>query len=163
MSKPVKATEAPARRNLRSRWQEDIDQMEQMFEDFWPIRMPRMLNDRRHLSRMAMVPALNVDVYDEGNEIVVKGEIPGARKEDIEVSLTDSVLTISGQKERKEEVKDDHYYRSERSYGAFSRTIDLPSEVQTDKVAASFTDGVLEIRLPKTEEAKRKAVKLKIK
>jgi HSP20 family protein len=164
MAKPVKPTEVPVKRNLLSRWQEDIDQMERMFDDFWPVRMPRFFDGwRPMLSRAPIARTPEVDVYDEGNQIVVKAEIPGAKKEEIEVNLTDSRLTIRGEKERKEEIKEDQYYRCERSYGSFSRTIQLPSDVQSSKAQASFTDGVLEVRLPKTEEAKRKAVKLKIK
>ena len=71
-------------------------------------------------------------------------------------------MTIKGEKKKEEEVKEEDYYRSERSYGAFSRGIELPVAVQTDKVNASFKNGVLEIRLPKTEEARKNVVKVKV-
>ena len=162
MSKPVKSAEvAPRSTNLLSRLQSDIDRMEQMFNGYWTGRLPRLFDWDRTRGGLLEAPAL--DVFEEGDDIVVKVEIPGAKKEDIEVNLTDSVLTISGKKDRKEEVKEDNYYRCERSYGSFSRSVELPGEVQSGKAQAAFTDGVLEVRLPKTDEAKRKAVKLKIK
>lgn len=162
MSKAAKSTEvAPRSTNLLSRLQEDLDRMERAFDGFWPSRLPRLFDYDRIGTGLLRAPA--VDVYEEGDHVIVKAEIPGAKKEDLEINLTDSTLTISGKKERKEEVKEDNYYRCERSYGSFSRSVELPSDVQSGKAQASFTDGVLEVRLPKTEEAKRKAVKLKIK
>src|SRR5215813_6274909 len=72
-------------------------------------------------------------------------------KDNIEVNLSDDRLTIKGEKKKEEEIKKENYYRSERSYGSFVRTLELPREVQADKVKANFKNGVLEIRLPKTE------------
>ena len=80
----------------------------------------------------------------------------------MDISLDGNTLTIKGEKRKEEEVKEEDYYRSERAYGAFSRSIELPVAVQTDKVNASFKNGVLEIRLPKTEEAKKNVVKVKV-
>ena len=105
-------------------------------------------------------PAL--DVYDQRDDLIVKAEIPGLSKEEIDISLEGNTLTIKGEKRKEEEVKEEDYYRSERAYGAFSRSIELPVAVQTDKVNASFKNGVLEIRLPKTEEAKKNVVKVKV-
>jgi HSP20 family protein len=134
--------------------------MERMFDGFRPSRLPRLFDWSATGLQTVTAPA--VDVFEDADDIVVKAEIPGAKKDEIEVNVTDSTLTISGQKERKEEVNEDRYYRCERSYGAFSRSVELPSEVQAGKAKASFTDGVLEVRLPKTDEARKKAVKLKI-
>ena len=103
-----------------------------------------------------------VDLYKEKDDIVVKAELPGMEKDNIELNLSDNRLTIRGEKKKEEEVKKEGYYRSERSYGSFVRTLELPSEVQTDKVKAAFKNGVLEIRLPKTEEAKKKETKVKV-
>jgi HSP20 family protein len=103
-----------------------------------------------------------VDLYEEKDDIVVKAELPGMEKDNIEVNLSENRLTIKGEKKKEEEVKKEGYYRSERSYGSFVRTLELPSEVQTDKVKAAFKNGVLEIRLPKTEEAKKKETKVKV-
>ena len=105
-------------------------------------------------------PAL--DVFGNKDDLIVKAEIPGLSKEDIDITIEGNTLTIKGQKKKEEEIKDEDYYRSERTFGAFTRSIDLPTEVKTDKVNASFKDGVLEIRLPKTEEAKKAIVKVKV-
>jgi len=103
-----------------------------------------------------------VDLYEEKDDIVVKAELPGMEKDNIEVNLSDDRLTIRGEKKKEEEIKKENYYRSERSYGSFIRTLELPTEVQADKVKANFKNGVLEIRLPKTEESKKKETKVKI-
>jgi HSP20 family protein len=92
----------------------------------------------------------------------VKAELPGMEKENIEVNLTDHMLTIKGEKKKAEEVKEEKYYRSERSYGAFVRTLELPRDVHGDKIKATFKNGVLEVRMPKTEEAKAKEIKVKV-
>ncbi len=103
-----------------------------------------------------------VDLFEEKEDVVVKAEIPGMDKDNIEVNLTDHTLTIKGEKKKEEEVKEENYYRSERSYGSFFRTIELPKDVHTDKVKATFKNGVLEVRMPKTEEAKAKEIKVKV-
>jgi len=110
----------------------------------------------------AAVPTVDVDVYEDQDDVVVKADLPGLTKEDISVTLTGTTLTIRGEKRKEEEVKEENYYRSERSYGAFSRTVELPAEVKSEQVKARFKDGVLEVRLPKTEDAKKKQVKVKI-
>jgi HSP20 family protein len=108
------------------------------------------------------VRAPAVDVFEEKDDIVVKAEIPGMDKDNIQVNLTDHTLTIKGEKKKEEEVKEENYYRSERSYGSFFRTLELPKDVHADKVKATFKNGVLEVRMPKTEEAKAKEIKVKV-
>jgi HSP20 family protein len=101
-------------------------------------------------------------VFEEKEDIVVKVELPGMNKENIEVNLTDHNLTIKGEKKKEEEVNEENYYHAERSYGSFLRTLELPREVHADQVKASFKNGVLEIRMPKTEEAKARETKVKV-
>jgi HSP20 family protein len=134
-------------------------EVEKLFEDFWgrPFGWPE-----RWRSRELKVRGPAIEVYEETGDVVVKAEIPGLKKEDLQVNLSDNLLTIHGEKKQEEEKKEKGYYYSERSYGSFSRSIQLPTDVQPEKVSASFKDGVLEIRLPKTEEAKRKEVKIKV-
>jgi HSP20 family protein len=96
------------------------------------------------------------------DDVVIKAEIPGLSKEDITVQVTDSTLTIKGEKKREEEIKETDYYSCERSFGAFTRAVALPCDVKAEQVKASFKNGVLEVRLPKTEEAKKKAITVKI-
>jgi HSP20 family protein len=93
---------------------------------------------------------------------VVKAELPGMEKDNIEVNISDHFLTIRGEKKKEEETKEKDYYRSERSYGSFLRTVELPKDIHADKVKASFNNGVLEVRMPKTEEAKKKEIKVKV-
>jgi len=140
--------------------------MDRMFEDMWgspwrsllDFRLPR---SRRLLGDLELAgPA--IEVGEDNNDVVVKAELPGMKKEDIEISITERLLTIKGEKKREAERKGEGYHYSERSYGAFERCLEIPRDVQADKVHAAFKDGVLEIRLPKTEEAKRKEVKVKV-
>jgi HSP20 family protein len=104
----------------------------------------------------------SVDIFEEKNDVVVKAELPGIKKEDIDVTLTDDTISIAGEKKKEEEVQKKNYYRWECSYGSFARTFTLPAEVQTEKVKTQFKDGVLEVRIPKTEEAIKKEKKVKI-
>jgi HSP20 family protein len=106
--------------------------------------------------------APSVDVFKRGKEVVVKVEVPGMKKGDIDVSLSEDSVTISGEKKKEEKVEEEDYYRYESSSGSFSRTVRLPEYVNTDKAKAKFTDGVLEITLPMTEEAKKKGKKIKV-
>ncbi|RLB07000.1 MAG: Hsp20/alpha crystallin family protein [Deltaproteobacteria bacterium] len=104
----------------------------------------------------------SLDVSETKDKVVVKAEIPGIDPKDIDVSLSNGVLTIKGEKKQEREEKDENYHLVERSYGSFSRAVRLPAEVQEDKVKASYKDGVLKITLPKTERAKEKEIKIEV-
>lgn len=103
-----------------------------------------------------------LDVYEEGNDVVIKTEVPGMERDDIEISLEGNTLTLKGEKKKEEKIEDKDYSYSERYFGSFTRTIELPTDVQTDKVTAVLKNGVLNIRLPKLETAKKKEVKIKV-
>ncbi len=103
-----------------------------------------------------------VDIFDKGGEVVIYAELPGMKKEDIDVRVENNVLTIRGKKERKEEVKEEGYFRAERTYGSFSRSFSLPTTVEVGKIAADYKDGILTLRLPKAEEAKPRQIEIKI-
>jgi len=105
------------------------------------------------------MPAL--DLYEDKENVVVRAEVPGMRKEDIEISLHDGVLTLSGERKLEEKSKDAEVYRSERFVGRFQRTLTLPAPVNADKVNATYSDGILTVTLPKTEEAKPKHIPVK--
>jgi len=105
-------------------------------------------------------PAL--DVYEEKDNFVVKAELPGMKKEDIEVSLHDGSVSISGERKTESKHEDAEVYRTERFFGRFQRTITLPTAVAADKVKAAYKDGVLTVTLPKTEEAKPKQIDVSV-
>lgn len=96
-----------------------------------------------------------LDVFDKDGEIVVKADLPGVDKSDVEVTLTGNRLTVRAHKKHEAEVKQEQYFRSERTFGEVARSVELPAEVDAERVSASFRDGVLEVRLPKTAKAKQ--------
>jgi HSP20 family protein len=105
--------------------------------------------------------APKVDFSETKDAFMVKAEIPGVEPKDVSVSLENQMLTIKGEKHKEKEEKDEKYHRVERSWGGFSRTIMLPAGVDTEKVNATFKDGVLTIKLPKTPEAKGTTIPVK--
>jgi HSP20 family protein len=112
---------------------------------------------------MAQTFTPRVDVSETDKEIRVSVELPGMEEKNIDVSLTKDTLTIKGEKKEETEDKGKDYYRMERSYGSFTRSIPLPVEVDTDKVEATFKKGVLDITLPKTAKAIEKTKKIAVK
>lgn len=104
-----------------------------------------------------------VDVTESDKEIKVSAELAGLDEKDVDVSVTKKAVTIKGEKKEESEEKTDGYYRSERTYGSFQRTIPLDCEIDTDKVEASFKKGVLSITLPKTPEAMQETKKIAVK
>lgn len=148
----VPAHGAPA--TLFPRW---MERFEELFADVWPPMWPVL----RFPEDLAMrVPPL--DVYEEGGAVVVKAELPGIKKEEIDVRVTGNALTISGKKEREEKIERKDYRRLERAAGMFTRTVTLPAEVEIEKATASYRDGVLEIRAPKIEGAEPKGRKIDV-
>lgn len=103
-----------------------------------------------------------VDVYETGDSIVLKADLPEVSKEDVDISVEGNVLTIRGERKREHEVKEKKFYRRERSYGSFTRSFTLPGTVDPDKIEAGFTGGVLTVTLPKREESKPKQIKVKV-
>jgi HSP20 family protein len=140
-----------------------FQEIEKRFEDFFrrPFSLMPSWWPRLRLPEMEEISP-SIDIITEGDDVVVKAELPGMKKEDIDISLTEDTITISGEKKKEEKVEKKDYYSLERSYGSFRRSFSLPAEVQTEKASAKFKDGVLEIRMPKTEEAKKKEKKVMI-
>ena len=139
-----------------------FSEMERMMEDFMrrPFSMFPMMWPLTAKIEETLSPA--IDVFEEDNAVVVKAELPGMKKEDISVELSNGILKIKGEKKREEKVEKKNYYRTERSLGSFERRISLPAETQVDKAKASFKDGLLEIKIPKSEETKKKQRKINI-
>lgn len=103
---------------------------------------------------------LSIDVYQDKNDIIVKSTIAGARPEDIDISVNNDMLTIRGKREHEEIIDEKNYYYKECYWGSFSRSIILPYEIKTDKITAKLKNGVLIVRLPKTKETKKIAIKV---
>lgn len=133
-----------------------------------PERMNRLFSDVRaqapvrgeEIVQGAWIPA--VDIFETNEAIVLKAELPGITAQDISVEVKDNTLTLKGEKKFEKEVKEENYHRVERSHGSFQRAFTLPGTIHQEKVKAKFKDGILEITLPKVEEAKPKQVKVEI-
>jgi len=104
----------------------------------------------------------NVEVFQRGNELVIRAELPGLKKEDVKIDVTDAAITIQGERRREEEEDHGGIYRSERSYGSFRRIIPLPEGAITDQAKAGFRDGVLEILMPAPPEHVTRGRRLEI-
>jgi HSP20 family protein len=103
-----------------------------------------------------------VDIYENGDNLVLKAELPGFNPDDVEIRVEDNTLYLKGERKFEKDVKEQSYHRVERSYGTFTRSFSLPNSVDADKVAATYKDGVLTLTMPKKEEAKPKTIKINV-
>lgn len=126
------------------------DEMDRMFG--------RALNEGSEVTAATWAPLL--DAYETDDRFVVHMDLPGLTPDDIDVTLDRNLLTIKGERRFASEVREDSYHRIERRYGTFSRTISLPSHVDGEGIQASFRDGVLEVVVPKADEAKPRKIKV---
>ncbi|NWG02451.1 MAG: Hsp20/alpha crystallin family protein [Syntrophaceae bacterium] len=137
----------------------DFDQMKREMDRLWDSFFERGMR-RRTEEAGEWYPSL--DVAETKNDIVIKAEVPGMEPKDIDISLSDGILTVKGEKKREREEKEEDYHLIERSYGSFARSVQLPKGIQSDKINASYKNGVLKVVLPKSEEAKKKEIKIKV-
>ena len=105
----------------------------------------------------------SVDISETKDKLIIKAELPGLEAKDVNVSISGDLLVVKGEKKGEEEEKDEHHHYVERYYGSFQRSFKLPVNVKTDKIEATFDKGVLKVTLPKTEEAKKKEIEIKVK
>ncbi|MCG8693444.1 MAG: Hsp20/alpha crystallin family protein [Minwuiales bacterium] len=132
-------------------------EIDKLFADFGRgFRMPSMM-----MEATGMAPS--IDVSETDSAIQVTAELPGVDEKDVEVNLTDGVLTIKGEKKSEKEDKGKDYHLVERAYGAFQRDIPLPYDIDTEKVDAKYAKGVLTVTLPKPPESKAKVKKIEVK
>jgi HSP20 family protein len=154
---PVKTTNGTAPRHVEPfAW---LDDFATEMERFWarpfsflagPFPRPFF-----HLAnREALAWAPRMDVYQKDHTIVVKAELPGLKKEDVQVEVEGEYLIIRGQSKAESEVKQEDYYRTERSFGSFYRRMQMPAGVTPEQIQANLTDGVLEVQVPMPMEAK---------
>ena len=106
--------------------------------------------------------APRVDIAETDKEFVIKAEIPEVKKEDVKVAVDNGILTIQGERKQEKEEKGKKFHRVERCYGSFTRSFTLPNNVNETKIKASFKDGMLSLQIPKAEEAKPKAIEIKV-
>jgi len=130
-----------------------LDEVEQMARE--------MFNGRRTTFGSGITHS--VDVYREEDNLVVKAELPGIKKKDLDISLEDDVLTIKAEKKKEEVKEDSDHYISERHFGQFTRRMKMPFPVDEENITATFKNGLLEMRLPKAEETGKKRIEIKAK
>ncbi len=130
------------------------DRMNRIFED----HLERGRSGEEGLGTGVWMPA--VDIYETKDAVCVRAELPGVDKDAVSVEVKDGVLALRGERRFEKEVKEENYHRIERSYGTFHRSFSLPSSVDGEKVTARMKDGVLEVTLPKREEAKPKKINI---
>ena len=150
-------TRLPAPGNLVRRIR---DEMDRLFEDLGVHQLTRSLPTSESLGLSMWAP--EVEVFERQGELVVQADLPGLTKDDIKLDVTDTAITIDGERRQEHEETEEGYYRSERSYGRFSRRIPLPDGVDIDTAKAQFRDGVLEVTFAAPERKGLKSRKLEI-
>jgi HSP20 family protein len=136
------------------------ERVEELLGEPWGLRWPLRWPELAWPQEMVKLPVM--DIFEEGDTLVVKAEVPGLAKEELDVKVEGDLLTLSGKKEKEEKIERKDYHRYERSSGSFSRTVRLPAEVEVDKVTAALKEGVLEIRAPKSPAAKARTRKIEV-
>ncbi len=148
----------------RARALNPFEEMDRLFEGFFPRSWMQPL--RRDWPEWAEASAPfegrvpKVDVVERDDAVVVRAELPGVCKDDLDISLTEDSVTISATTKQESESEEGDYHRREISRGSFARTVALPAAVQGDEAKASFNDGVLELTLPKAAPARRHTIKV---
>ncbi len=157
--KSVQAVESNSSKNLRS-----LDDMDKLFDQFlsnrWMKPFSWQLPEFSELAKRSELRVPNVNVIEKDDDLVVKAEVPGIEKKDIDISVTENTITIKGKTSKEEKEEKGDYHRCEISKASFSRTITLPSEVDVEGTKAKMSNGVLEVTLPKVETKKRHAIEV---
>ena len=149
--------------NTMTRWDpmRELDELQSQLSTLFGRAPLRENGDKDEAMTVAEWAPL-VDIVEDENEYLIKAELPEVRKEDLKVTVQDNVLTLTGDRSFEKEEKGKKYHRIERAYGSFARSFSLPEEADAQKVSAEFKEGVLHIRLPKSEKAKPKSIQVKI-
>ncbi len=153
MAEEIKKTtgQVPAERSPRDTWSLMRSDMDRFFDSMFGGRGFPSLFGSAGVGFGAMNP--NIDVRENGSEIVIEAELPGMEEKDVQLTFRDGVITLKGEKKSEREEKKDDYFLAERSYGSFQRSFRLPDTVEVDKATASFDKGVLKVTLPKSAAA----------
>jgi HSP20 family protein len=126
--------------------------MNRLFDSFFGGRTPTGVGNRRWMPAM--------DLVETDETLILRADLPGLGKDDVEIEVKDNVLTVSGERKTEHEEKAEGFYRAERAFGRFSRSLSLPEGIDADRVSASFDRGVLEVKIPKPEERKPHRVQI---
>lgn len=151
-------------RNRDNFWLEpfgEIEKIQREMNRLFDFSLARFPMGENTLLGSQWAPA--VDVHESKDNILVKADMPGLKKDEIEIHVQDNNLILKGEKKEEKEVKEDNYYRAERFSGSFCRMIPLPSQIDGEKVDARYQDGVLTLTLAKKEESKPKQIKIDVK
>ncbi|MFZ0388903.1 MAG: Hsp20/alpha crystallin family protein [Calditrichia bacterium] len=132
------------------------DEMNRMFERFFGSDT----EGREMMGQSDWYPS--VDISENKDEFVINAELPGLKKEDIHISFKEGNLIIEGERKAEKKEEDVNYHRIERSHGKFCRTFQLPSRIEQDKISASYQEGILNVKLPKSEESKPREIEVKV-
>jgi HSP20 family protein len=144
-------------------WLSPFEEMDRLFERFFPHSWLRPWRAELPGWGELMpfeVRTPRVDVIDHEDELIVRAEVPGVKKDDLDVSVTDDTITIHGEVKHETAEEEGEYYHREMTYGSFYRVIPLPAGVDTEKCKVTFKDGILEMKLPKLEAAKRRKIEI---
>ncbi len=136
-----------------------FEDMERMFDRYFRGLGPSWL-PRVRFPEEIEVPRFDADIYDDGKNIILKAELPGIPKENVDIDISEDTITVAGEKEKEEKVEKKDYYRLERSHGSFTRTFSLPAHIRPDEAKATYKNGILEVKAPKKEGAKKIKVKV---
>lgn len=145
---PTEITRYPSLFHAPLSLMNELDELSGRFWEAWP-----------EITGADIIPS--TEMYEENGNLIVKTEIPGIKKEDVDISLEDDILTLKAEKKEEEVTEKTDYYAREVRYGQYKRSVRLPFRVDSEKIAAILVDGVLEVKLPKAEEVKAKKIEVK--
>jgi len=131
------------------------DDIDRFYDEFFGPRS----DDSESIGKIS--PRVNIEETD--NEIILSAELPGMAREDVKITFKDGNISILGEKKEAKDTKDRNFHRYERNYGSFCRTFSVPNQVKSDKIDASFKNGILVVTLPKAEESKPQEIEIKVK
>jgi HSP20 family protein len=148
--------------NALTRWDpfKEMDDLQKRLTSMFGLAPGRAADGKETMTVAQWLPL--VDITEDGKEYLIKAELPEVKKDDVKVTVENGVLTICGERKFEKEEKDKRYHRIERSYGSFTRSFSVPDDADDAKVAAEFKDGVLTVRLAKSEKARPKSVEVKV-
>jgi HSP20 family protein len=148
--------------NTLTRWDpfKEMDELQRRLGNIFGIAPQRTANGKEEMTVAQWLPL--VDITEDDKEYLIKAELPEVKKDEVKVTVENGVLTISGERKFEKEEQSKRYHRVERAYGSFTRSFSVPDDADSAKVGAEFKDGVLTVRLAKSEKARPKSIEVKV-